>query len=139
MEEMERTAAEASNAHGGDSAGHAVWEVGPDEDLCPPGVEPPRAGLERPTRESLTPRERTNRPLGALLPGFSVAETAAFDPQGIPPSTTIVAALAARKQHYNRIRPHSSLDYRPPAPEANQIGRPRPIPQPPTMAFGLTY
>jgi transposase InsO family protein len=42
------------------------------------------------------------------------------------------------RRHYNRVRPHSSLGYRPPAPEAIQTGPPRPIPQAPTMAFGLT-
>jgi transposase InsO family protein len=42
------------------------------------------------------------------------------------------------RQHYNRIRPHSSLGYWPPAPEAIEIRSPRPILQTPTMAFGLT-
>jgi transposase InsO family protein len=42
------------------------------------------------------------------------------------------------RQHYNRIRPHSALGYRPPAPEAIKIGPPRPTPQTPTMAFALT-
>jgi transposase InsO family protein len=42
------------------------------------------------------------------------------------------------RQHYNRIRPHSSLGYRPPAPEAIRSGPPRPILQSTAMAFGLT-
>ena len=48
------------------------------------------------------------------------------------------ALIEQWRQHYNRIRPHSSLGYRPPAPEATKLGPPRPIPQTPTMAFALT-
>jgi transposase InsO family protein len=42
------------------------------------------------------------------------------------------------RQHYNHIRSHSSLGYRPPAPEAISIAPPRPIPHTPAMAFGPT-
>jgi len=39
------------------------------------------------------------------------------------------------RRHYNRIRPHSALGYRPPAPEAIEIGPPEPVPE---MAAALT-
>ena len=42
------------------------------------------------------------------------------------------------RQEYNRIRPHSALGYRPPAPEAIKIGPPRGPIFPPTRAFALT-
>ena len=48
------------------------------------------------------------------------------------------ASIGQWRQHYNRIRPHGSFGYRPPASEAIRIGPPRPIPQTPTMALGLT-
>lgn len=40
-------------------------------------------------------------------------------------------------RHYDRIRPHSPLGYQIPAPEAIEIGPPRPIPQTLTMVFSL--
>jgi len=39
------------------------------------------------------------------------------------------------RQHYNQFRPHSSLGYQPPAPEAIEI---RPVLLPPAIAVGLT-
>ena len=42
------------------------------------------------------------------------------------------------RQEYNRIRPHSALGYRPPAPEAIEIGLPRSRIFPLNTAFGLT-
>jgi transposase InsO family protein len=42
------------------------------------------------------------------------------------------------RQEYNRIRPHSALGYRPPAPEAIEIGGPRSWTFPLNTAFGLT-
>ncbi len=42
------------------------------------------------------------------------------------------------RQHYNRFRPHSSLGYRPPAPEAIEIGPPGAGSFTPDLAQGLT-
>ncbi len=42
------------------------------------------------------------------------------------------------RQHYNRFRPHSSLGYRPPAPEAIEIGPPGAGSFTPDLALGLT-
>ena len=42
------------------------------------------------------------------------------------------------RQHYNRFRPHSSLGYRPPAPEAIQIEPPGAGSFTPNLALGLT-
>ena len=42
------------------------------------------------------------------------------------------------RQQYNKIRPHSALGYRPPAPEAVEIQAPRAAVLPFNMAFGLT-
>jgi transposase InsO family protein len=42
------------------------------------------------------------------------------------------------RQHYNRFRPHSALDYRPPAPEAIEINPPGFIPLHLAAAQGLT-
>ena len=42
------------------------------------------------------------------------------------------------RQHYNRFRPHSSLGYRPPAPEAVEIAPPGQIPLPLAVAQALT-
>jgi len=42
------------------------------------------------------------------------------------------------RQHYNRFRPHSSLGYRPPAPEAIGIGPPGMLSLPLALAQGLT-
>ncbi len=42
------------------------------------------------------------------------------------------------RQHYNRFRPHSALDYRPPAPEAIEISPPGFIPLHLAAAQGLT-
>ena len=42
------------------------------------------------------------------------------------------------RHQYNRIRPHSALNYRPPAPDAIEIGVPRTTIWPLSMAFGLT-
>jgi transposase InsO family protein len=36
--------------------------------------------------------------------------------------TLPVAAFEKWRRHYNTIRPHSSLGYRPPAPEAGPVG-----------------
>lgn len=43
------------------------------------------------------------------------------------------------RQHYNRFRPHSALDYRPPAPEAIEISPPGFIPLHLRAAQGLTH
>jgi transposase InsO family protein len=42
------------------------------------------------------------------------------------------------RQHYNRFRPHSALGYRPPAPEAIEIGLQRPVSLTPELSLGLT-
>ena len=42
------------------------------------------------------------------------------------------------RQHYNRFRPHSALDYRPPAPEAIEISPPGFLPLHLAVAQGLT-
>jgi transposase InsO family protein len=42
------------------------------------------------------------------------------------------------RQEYNTVRPHSSLGYRPPAPEAIEMGPPRSNIFPLTTALGLT-
>jgi hypothetical protein len=42
------------------------------------------------------------------------------------------------RQHYNRFRPHSALDYRPPAPEAIEINPPGFFPLHLAAAQGLT-
>jgi anaerobic selenocysteine-containing dehydrogenase len=42
------------------------------------------------------------------------------------------------RQHYNRFRPHSALDYRPPAPEAIEINSPGFLPLHLAAAQGLT-
>ena len=43
------------------------------------------------------------------------------------------------RQHYNRLRPHSALDYRPPAPEAIEISPPGFLPLHLGAAQGLTH
>ena len=42
------------------------------------------------------------------------------------------------REHYNRFRPHSSLGYRPPAPEAIEIGMSGTDILMPGVALGLT-
>ena len=41
-------------------------------------------------------------------------------------------------QEYNQVRPHSALDYRPPAPEALEIPPPHPVPWTDRRVLALT-
>jgi transposase InsO family protein len=43
------------------------------------------------------------------------------------------------RQHYNRLRAHSALDYRPPAPQALEVNPPGFIPLQLAVAQGLTH
>ena len=69
-------------------------------------------------------------PGGEITPGFSVAVTA---PRGEIFYTLKEAQVSIERwrQEYNTIRPHSSLGYLAPAPEAT-------LWMPPETAFGLT-